>query len=247
VLSFDAHSMNGLCTACKQPVEVLDFRLGEGIVVVRCTACGKQQRLSLSEASGTDVASPAKEPVAPVAGLARPPVAKPAAASPALAPSGLAIEPRFEPPEGFCRKCVAPRAAGSKSCPSCGLVFANAPSFRLEPSVALMAAFRALAARWGEAKEHVRFLHQAQAGGELAMAGRLYRIRLAQAPTDAVARASLEATVKMASAPVNVASIKKTKAQEAVPGRRRKLIMVAITFFGPSLLFALFKFFGGGH
>jgi hypothetical protein len=238
--------MNGLCTACKQPVEVLDFRLGEGIVVVRCTACGKQQRLSLSEASATDEAAPAQLPVAPVAVPARAP-ARPAVPSAPAAASGLSIEPLFEPPAGFCRKCVAPRAPEAKSCPSCGLVFANAPSFQLKPSPGLMGAFRALAARWGEAKEHVRFLHQAQAGGELAMAGRLYRIRLAQAPMDAVARANLEATVKMASAPVNVASIKKAKEPEAVPGRRRKLIMMAITFLGPSLLFALFKFFGGGH
>lgn len=234
--------MNGLCTACKMPVEVLDFRLGEGIVVVRCTACGKQQRLALSEASATDAAAPAPQPVAPPAVTARP-----AAPSPAPAPSGQAIEPLFEPPSGFCRKCVAPRVSGAKSCPSCGLVFANAPAARLQPSAGLMAAYRALAARWGEAKEHLRFLHFAQASGELAMAGRLYRIRLAQSPTDAVARSSLEATVKMASAPVSVATIRNTKEPEAVPGRRRKIIMVAITLLGPSLLFALFRFFGGGH
>jgi hypothetical protein len=229
--------MNGLCSACQQPVEVVDFRLGEGIVVVRCTACGKEQRLSLSEAGG---ATAAPAPVARPPERTAPPSLPPAALAPAF-------EPLFEPPAGFCRKCVAPRATEATSCPSCGLVFANAPASELVPSARLAAAFRELAAHWGEAQEHVRFLHLAANGGELAMAGRLYRIRLAQAPGDAVARASLEATVKMASAPVSVAAIRSTKEPEAVPGRRKKLIMVAITLLGPSLLFALFKFFGGEH
>jgi hypothetical protein len=228
--------MNGLCSACKQPVEVLDFRLGEGIVVVRCTACGKQQQLSISEASGDGE----RQVPAP---------ASPAASTPSLpkAPSAQAIEPLFEPPAGFCRKCVASRAPGATSCPACGLVFANAPASELKPSPGLTAAFQALAARWGEAPEHVRFLHHAAGSGELAMAGRLYRIRLAQAPNDALARSSLEATVKMASAPVSVAAIRSTKTPEAVPGRRKKLIMMAITLLGPGLLFAIIKFFGGGH
>jgi hypothetical protein len=234
--------MNGLCSACKQPVEVVDFRLGEGIVIVRCTACGKQQRLSISEASGAGEGNAAAAPPVPV----RPAAPKPSAPPPEAA-SAKAIEPLFEPPEGFCPKCVAPRAPGAKSCPACGLVFANAPAGELKPSAALTAAFTALAARWGEAPEHVRFLQQAEASGELAMVGRLYRIRLAQAPGDALARAFLAATVKMASAPVSVAAIKNTPTPAAVLGRRKKFILMAITLLGPGLLFAAIKFFGGVH
>jgi hypothetical protein len=240
--------MNGLCSACKQPVEVVDFRLGEGIVVVRCTACGKQQRLTISEASGSADVARAPAASAPVASPspAFQAAVKPSA-SPSVAQAQLSIEPLFEPPAGFCSKCVAPRAATAKSCPACGLVFANAQASQLKPSASLAAAWTALAARWGDAKQHVRFLQLAANSDELAMAGRLYRIRLAQAPLDAVAKSSLEATVKMASAPVSVAAIRKTKTPEAVPGRRKKLIMMAITFLGPSLLFAIIKFFGGGH
>jgi hypothetical protein len=235
--------MNGLCSACKQPVEVVDFRLGEGIVVVRCTACGKQQQLSLSEASGGAVVQEAPLKAAP----APPPAPRPSApmSPPAAAPRGTAIEASFEPPEGFCPKCVAPRSRQATSCPACGLVYAHAAaSSAVQPSAGLKAAFTALCARWSDAPAHVRFLQQAAAGGELAAAGRLYRIRLAQAPTDALAKASLDAAVKMASAPVSVAAIKSAAPSEVVPGRRKKLILMAITFLGPGLLFALIKLLG---
>jgi hypothetical protein len=226
--------MNGLCSACKQPVEVVDFRLGEGIVVVRCPACGKQQRLSLSEASG-DLEAPAPAlakaaPEAPSAALNLPPPVRQAG-----------MEPAFEPPAGFCPKCVAPRRPEAKSCPSCGLVFGKALSGDVTPSSALVSAFSALAARWGEAPAHVTFLQLAAERGELAAAGRLYRIRLAKVPQDAVARASLEATVKMASAAVNVAAIKSEPVSDAESRRGKKLILMAVTLFGPLLLFALIR------
>jgi len=230
--------MNGLCSACKQPVEVVDFRLGEGIVVVRCSACGKQQRLTLSEASG-EGASAVSEPAA---WPGRPP-----SAAPPPPPSPLrqaSVEPAFEAPAGFCPKCIAPRSAEAKSCPSCGLDFSKALSGDVQPSSALASAFSALAAQWAEAPAHSRFLHLARERGELAAAGRLYRIRLAAFPDDAVARASLEATVKMASAPVSVAAIKSAPEGAAETARRNKLILMAVTLVGPPLLFALIRLLG---
>jgi hypothetical protein len=228
--------MNGLCSACKQPVEVVDFRLGEGIVVVRCPACGKQQRLSLSEASGDREASaPAQARTPSPLEVARPPLPVP--------PPGrqVGIEPAFEPPAGFCPKCVAPRRPAAKSCPSCGLVFGKALSADVAPSDVLASAFAALAAQWADVPAHAKFLQFAAERGELAGAGRLYRIRLAQAPQDGVARASLEATVKMASAAVSVAAIKSEPVSRTESDGRKKLILMAVTLFGPLLLFALIR------
>ncbi len=230
--------MNGLCSACKQPVEVVDFRLGEGIVVVRCTACGKQQRLSLSEASGEGESPTAAAAPRPV----RPPSAAPS--SPTSPTRQAAVELAFEAPAGFCPKCIARRSAEAKSCPSCGLDFSKALSGDVQPSPDLVSAFSALSAQWADAAAHARFLHLAADRGELVAAGRLYRIRLAGFPEDAVARASLEATVKMASAPVSVAAIKSAPEGVAESARHKKLLLVAVTLFGPLLLFALIRLLG---
>jgi hypothetical protein len=216
--------MNGLCSACGQPVELVDFRLDEGRVLVRCPACGKEQRLSVSDAGGAgDGAAPGP-----------------------TAPAAPAIEPTFEPPRGFCPKCVAPRARDSAACPACGLVFANYQPGVLQPSAALAAAWTALAARWGHAAEHARFLRLAGAGDELAAAGRLYRVRLATAPDDGLARAGVEATVKMASAAVAVAAIRKDPTPGQPPRRRRKLVIIALVLLGPTVVsYVLLRFLGG--
>jgi hypothetical protein len=226
--------MNGLCSACGQPVELVDFRLDEGRVLVRCPACGKEQRLSLSDAGG------AGDGVAPGATGARTPEVLTAA------PVEPAIEPSFEPPRGFCPKCVAPRAPDSAACPACGLVFANYQPGVLQPSAALAAAWTALAARWGHPAEHARFLALAGAGDELAMAGRLYRVRLAEAPDDRLARSGVEATLKMASAPVAVAAIRKDPTPGQPPSRRRRLVIIALVLLGPTVVsYLLLRFLGG--
>jgi len=220
--------MNGLCPACRQPVEVVDFRLDEGFVRVRCTACGREERLSLG--AGTPASpSPASPP-------------SPAGPSPA-GPSS--IEVAFEVPPGFCPKCVTSRGPGASSCPACGLVFATAVvDSALKPSAPLAEAWKALAAHWGEAAEHLRFLRQASAAGELAAAGHLYRIRLARAPGDAVARDSLEAAVKLASAPVTVAALRQDEAAAPRSRRAKSVAVAAVLLLAPTLVFALLRLLG---
>jgi hypothetical protein len=225
--------MNGLCSACGQPVELVDLRLDEGRVLVRCPACGKEQRLSLSDAGAGAGAAPG--------GTVAPPP-EPASAATAVP----AIEPAFEPPRGFCPKCVAPRAPDSAACPACGLVFANYRPGALQPSAALAAAWTALAAQWGQPAEHARFLRLAGAGDELAVAGRLYRVRLAGAPDDPLARAGVEATVKMASAAVAVAAIRTEPTPGQPPSRRRRLVIIALVLLGPMVVsWVLLRFLGG--
>ncbi|MGO9064396.1 MAG: hypothetical protein ACLPM8_19180 [Myxococcaceae bacterium] len=219
----------------------MDFRLDEGLVLVRCIGCGQEQRLSVSAAGG----EPA--PVVP-----RPVAARPrGAAGPAPvrllgAPGPASIEAAFEPPQGFCPKCVAPRGPSATSCPACGLVFSNAVlDSTLQPSSGLAAAWRELAARWGEAPEHQRFLQLAASGGELTAAGYLYRIRLAKAPTDALARSSLEAAVKLASAPVSVAALKAAPSAETSSRRRAKAVaMAAVLLLAPTVALAVLRLLG---
>jgi hypothetical protein len=225
--------MNGLCSACRQPVEVVDFRLDEGFVLVRCTGCGRQDRLSLSVSTGAGAS----------ASVAPPPAPSPAGAPQTEGPTS--IEAAFEVPPGFCPKCVAPRAAGASSCPACGLVFATAVvDGTLKPSPPLADAWRALAARWTDGPEHVRFLRQAAAGEELAAAGHLYRIRLARAPEDAVARQSLEAAVKLASAPVSVAALRQDTAAAPSSRRAKAVAMAAVLLLAPTLMFVLLRLLG---
>jgi predicted amidophosphoribosyltransferase len=220
--------MNGLCSGCGKPVEVVDFRLGEGLLLVRCPACGKEQRLSVS--------AEAPKPSASV----KVPMASP---SPAPPQAAAGFEALFDVLEGFCPKCVAPRVAEATSCPSCGLTFARAPAPDVYPSSALRADFHALVQKWGEEPAHGNFLQQAAANGELASAARLYRIRLAQAPSDAAAKAALEKAVRLASAPVSVEAIR--VAPKAEQQRQLKVFVLGLLcVVFPGVLFLLFKLLG---
>lgn len=238
--------MNGLCSACGQPVEVVDFRLDEGRVLVRCPACGKEQRLSLSDASGAEAgARPAGADVPPATQNAPSPPLTVGFAAPAS--PAQAIEPAFDPPPGFCPKCIAPRTSTATTCPACGLLFANYQPAEVQPSAALAAAWRELAAAWDEGAAHFKFLRLAAASEELAAAGRLYRIRLAQSPADALARGGVEATVKAASVAVSVRTIHREATLDAPKSRTRKLVVMGLVLLGPLLLGLVASRFLGGH
>ena len=220
--------MTGSCSACGQRVELVDVRLDQGLVLVRCPACGSEQRLSLAAAPTAAVQRPGAE------------------ASPRTAdvPPG-SIDAAVEPPAGVCPKCISPRPAGAAACSACGLVFANFRPADHEPPAAVLGAWRTLAARWGQAAEHTRFLQLAGAADGLAAAGRLYRIRLAQSPGDALAQAGVEATLKMASAPVAVAGMRRP---ESAPPRRRRwtLAVAAMVLLLPvAAAFVLLRLLGG--
>ncbi|QSQ12689.1 hypothetical protein [Myxococcus landrumensis] len=107
-------------------------------------------------------------------------------------------EALFTPPAGHCPKCVSVRRPTALSCSQCGLVYANFVAEDHTPSAELMAAWRALAACWEEWPEHERFLSTAMGRGELASAGRLYRVRLARVPDDAMAQRAREEVVRRA-------------------------------------------------
>jgi hypothetical protein len=67
-------------------------------------------------------------------------------------------------------------------------VFSNFNAEEYRPSAWLAVAWKELLDRWEDPSTHERFVRDAQLRDELTGAGRLYRLRLAHAPEDAMAR-----------------------------------------------------------
>jgi rubredoxin len=230
------------CDACERlaPLEV--FRVEAGALVVTCGRCGAESRaqasLSTSVAMG-GAASPregtAAPGVPPQDAAAVPPL--PArASSPALrvvrgadtpARPSTHDEELFEPPPGFCPKCVAARREGAMACAQCGLVYDNYRADEQRPSQAVAEAWRELAARWEDPTAHERMVTLALSHGDLAAVGRLYRIRLARAPEDALARRGRDEVVNRAAMVVPLAS------ERSGPGaslKRMKGVVAGVMF-----------------
>ncbi len=106
----------------------------------------------------------------------------------------------FAVPPGFCPKCISVRKEGAEACASCGLVYSNFDPGEQALSEPLRAAWLAVLERWDDRDAHDRLLSLAVGRSELAMAGRLYRIRLAQAPDDLYAQRGRDEVVRLASA-----------------------------------------------
>jgi uncharacterized Zn finger protein (UPF0148 family) len=143
--------------------------------------------------------------------------------------SGVTRGSTIQIPPGHCPKCITPRTPQALICNSCGLVFANFRAEEHQPSAALESAWRALEDRWAKQDEHEKFLQMSFNMGELAKAGRLYRIRLAAVPDDVQAKAALESMVKMASTAATAAA--KTDPAELQRNRRKVLAVSAVLFF----------------
>ncbi|ATB50754.1 hypothetical protein [Corallococcus macrosporus] len=210
--------MKFLCDACERLVPLQTFRTEAGGLVVTCGRCGADSRVGPpSAAPRADVGAgmaPAFEPVSappavpapmPLPGDSGEPVAR--AATPALRvvrldagppAAPLTDEALFEPPPGVCPKCVGPRREEALSCAQCGLVYVNYLPGEPPLSDVLADAWRKLAARWEDWDAHDRLMTLAVGRGELAMVGRLYRVRLARAPGDTVAQRGRDEVVRRA-------------------------------------------------
>ncbi|MCP3139599.1 hypothetical protein [Pyxidicoccus xibeiensis] len=150
-------------------------------------------------------------------------------------PSGASL---FEPPPGFCPKCVAPRREGTESCAQCGLVYVNFVADEHQPSEALAGAWRALAEHWDDGEAHDRLMTLAMGRGELAMVGRLYRLRLAWAPEDAMAKRGRDEVVRRATLVVPATA---EPAGPSLNQQRLKMAGVAVLFL-VVLVLAVFVF-----
>ena len=173
--------MKFLCPACDRLLEPSSYRIEANALIVQCAGC-RAETSSRAE-------RPSVQSIAAVHGTPRL----------TLAPEEPQIEQiSFEAPPGFCPKCLSARPETAESCTHCGLVFANAQSSEFQPSDEVVAQWRELLAHWTDPKKHDQFLTSMMAQSELVSAGRLYRLRLALAPSDSMAQRGRDEVVRLA-------------------------------------------------
>jgi hypothetical protein len=194
-----------LCPTCQALAEATRYRVERGTLHLHCAQCGVESATDVPEAARSvpDRASTGSAKILPLrAELA------PRAASAAQVPTPQPRPPssaqtEVEPlavPDGYCPKCISPRSREAPACGQCGLVFDSASPEEYQPAPALLASWIRLLGAWEDPSGHERFLREASTQGELAATGRLYRIRLAQAPDDPLARRGRDEVIRLATA-----------------------------------------------
>jgi rubredoxin len=131
---------------------------------------------------------------------------------------------------------VAARREDAMACAQCGLVYDNYRADEQRPSQAVAEGWRELAARWEDPAAHERMVTLGLSHGELAAVGRLYRIRLARAPEDALARRGRDEVVSRAAMVVPLASERSGPASSL---KRLKVVAAAVMFLVVLVLAAL--------
>jgi hypothetical protein len=171
-------------------------------------------RLSDVKSRGEPTPAPVPAPATPEAAPARAPSAQlrvvPAEAAPSPAPaaasssapssSSSSSEDPFMPPSGYCPKCIGPRKDGAAVCPFCGLDYSRFRPDEFRPSPPVASTWLGVLELWESKGVHDKVLALASERGELAGLGRLYRIRLARNPDDAMAKRGREEVLRLASA-----------------------------------------------
>lgn len=193
-------------------------------------------RLSDVQSRGSAESAPAPaapEPMPARASSAQLRVVPDASASPA--PSSSSEDP-FMPPPGFCPKCIGVRKEGAVVCPYCGLDYARFKAEESRPSGAVASTWLGVLELWESKGAHDKVLALASERGELAALGRLYRIRLARSPEDALAKRGREEVLRLAAASSTLLATpppdKRTKLRMAGLGVLFLLLMVAAVVIG---------------
>ncbi len=198
-----------VCEACERLVPPAEFRIEDGLLVLKCPRCDVETRgaaeHSPSERSATlrislptslvEEAQAALETSRPMPTLRVVPGGPSAPVQDARPP-----EDPFRPPPGHCPKCIARRGEGARQCAFCGLDYELYQPEELEPSETLATAWRGVWESWERPETHDKVLALAAEKGELAALGRLYRIRLAHLPEDAMAHRGRDEVLRLASA-----------------------------------------------
>ncbi|WP_395852504.1 hypothetical protein [Cystobacter fuscus] len=213
-----------------EPVKVAEFLKAPAKTSESGAAKDKPSRPSLSDAPGANLTvlrlsdvqqpprtrtpseSPSTPPPEPPPPAAPPPAQGARASSSSLrvvrdtgsmpsVGSGSSIsEDAFMPPAGFCPKCIGTRKEGSVVCPFCGLDFARYRQDDFRPSPVVSSTWLGVLELWDSKSAHDKVLALASERGELPALGRLYRIRLARQPEDAMALRGREEVLRLASA-----------------------------------------------
>ena len=250
--------MKYLCQWCERLADAARFRVDGAELVLTCTKCGAETRARPAEASTELVAVIAADPAEP----APPPPAPAPAAAPeapvtplsarvvpihAVPPPTFGGDDPFAVPEGRCPKCVAPRQPDALACNQCGLVFDNFVAGEHRSSPELEVVWKELVARWDDLAAHDRALASAAARGELAVMGRLYRIRLARQPRDPIATRGRDEVLRLASSTTPFLGPHQASAKDGTESAQRSLMVVAAAMVGMSLLFlGWLMFFNNG-
>lgn len=198
-------------------------------------------RLSDVQSRGGAESAPAPaapEPMPARASSAQLRVVPDASASPAPAASSFSSssEDPFMPPAGFCPKCIGVRKEGAVVCPFCGLDYARFKADESRPSGAVASTWLGVLELWDSRGAHDKVLALASERGELAALGRLYRIRLARNPEDAMAKRGREEVLRLAAASSTLLATpppdKRVKLRMAGLGLLFLLLMVAAVLIG---------------
>ena len=235
--------MRYLCDACERLAPPAAFRVEVGVLVMTCARCGQESRARPEEALVAAVAETRAESAQPIPAPRS--NTSPALKVVTLRPSEERVreaaalarsEDPFAVPPGFCPKCISVRKEGAESCAPCGLVYANFDPNEQRLSEELSAAWLSVLERWDDRDAHDRLVALALGRGELAAVGRLYRIRLAQAPDDVYAQRGRDEVVRLATA--SQAAFKPT----APPGTSRTQVVVGAILFLLVMAMAFFIF-----
>jgi hypothetical protein len=114
--------------------------------------------------------------------------------------SSSSSDDAFMPPAGFCPQCIGTRKEGTVVCPFCGLDFSRFRQEDLRPSPVVSSTWLGVLELWESKSAHDKVLALASERGELPALGRLYRVRLARQPEDAMALRGREEVLRLASA-----------------------------------------------
>jgi ribosomal protein L37AE/L43A len=158
-----------LCPHCERLVELKEFRVENEALIVSCEACRAQTTIPMGTTTAPKVQT--ASPVELVSNVKEP---------------GANTVELFRAPMGFCPKCLTRKSGQSAACHSCGLDFSKG-EYEPERPHWLIEATDSLSRNWNNVAAHQQFLDTASNNDALALAGRVYRVRLAHEPTDAVA------------------------------------------------------------